>query len=241
MINLVKGVRMKMSGFLLCKIFILLIGILFLYPAKTLAHDAKEYCPLNQGDTWTYLASEDQAVSNKTFIVNGNELIGNVETIKVIGPENIYDCFVVDTEGVKLFKQFQENGIRIFSPPMMLFPDLEVGEEKVYSSKSINQDKNEVIDMTENVFLESSISDIEVPAGQFHDCLKFSILTKFKDVGLNGNYGSMDCTFWMASGIGKVKSSCFTVVYSVNGEEKNFSEIQELISAVIDGKQIEKK
>jgi len=199
-----------------------------------------EYYPLRQSNSWTYSVSSDEKSFNKTIRVEGEELINGIKTVKLISTDGQIKYIGFDSEGIKEYKSFNEGEYEISKPPFIIFPNIELGESKIYATSSIRYD----IDGTEKdrsnedvqIKLES-MKDVEVPVGKFSGCLKFSMIFKWKDE--SGNYGNDDCFIWFAPGIGKVKESCLVTEYDVETKKEETSiKIEKLISAIINGKKI---
>lgn len=223
------------------KFFIFLIGILFMFTVLSSAYDLREYYPLSQGNSWTYSIIEDEESYEETVKIEGKEIVNNVETQKMIYAEDEYECVNLNSEGLKIYKSFDEDEYEIFEPPKIIFPnDIRMGETKEYLINSLkyNLDGAKIGETKEigQISLES-IEDTDVPAGKFSNCLKFSIISEQKDA--DGNcYDKDDCTVWLAPGIGKVKKFCLDTDYDREANESISVEMSELISAVVDGKRI---
>jgi hypothetical protein len=223
------------------KIISFLAGVVLFFPALALAYDLKEYYPLNQGNIWKYSFTDSQSSYKETARIVGEEIIGDVATQKMVYSDNEYGCLVLNSEGLRQYKYVDDSGYEIFSPPEIIFPNgIGVGEAKEYRINKIRYnlagekmgENKEVI----NISLEA-MEDVEVPAGKFINCLKFSIMSKEKSMA--GDYNDVNCSVWLAQGVGQVKTFCFETEYNAEAEKENISsEIQELISAVINGKNI---
>lgn len=223
------------------KIFIFLIGILFMFTTLSSAYDLRDYYPLSQGNTWTYSIIEDEERYEEAVKIEGKEIINNIETKKMVYSENAYECVNLDSEGLKIYKSFDEDKYEIFEPPEIIFSNnIKIGGTKGYSINSarynLNGAKIGEIKETGQVSLQS-IGDIEVPAGKFSNCLKFSIISEKKDAA--GDCDKDDCFVWLAPGVGRVKEFCIKTEYDAETQkEDTFTEIVELVSAVVDGKRI---
>ena len=191
----------------------------------------KKYYPLRQGDSWTYSVIEGEDMHEETVRVEGKEIINGVETVKMMDDDNDYDCIAVDSEGVKQYKEFDDDEYYIFNPPRLVFPNIGIGKDKRYLTDkilySIEGSKTEEESENGKIMLKS-IEDIEVPAGKFNDCLKFLVISEWKDS--SGSYGKDECTIWLASGVGKVMEQCTEVEYSPDGDVDTETSISKLIS-----------
>lgn len=223
------------------KISFFAIVIILIFPMLTLAYDLEEYYPLKEGNSWTYVIAEDKDYYRETYKIEGKESVEDTETIKI----NVEDRMVyiaIDSQGAKKYKDFyqNENEYEIYNPPVLLFPNnTEIGESKSFSSNSklynIDGIKREEASAEGNVVLES-MEDVDVPAGKFKNCLKFSSVITWVE---NDGSHKEDCTISLAPGIGKVEEFCISTEYDKENKiiNKN-SEMDQLISAVIDGKEI---
>lgn len=231
------------------KVYFLASAATFISLNFGMAYDLKDYYPLGDGDRWTYIATMTNGKTDyykRTVEVSGKEVIGDVETMKLTYSDDENECLVSDPEGVKRYKFFSENTFEVFNTPEMLYPNnLNVGETREYAFAS-EQTRNkggsagEVESQdprtgTMKVTLEA-IEDVELPAGKFTDCLKFSSVMNWKGMGA-GDYAEEKCTTWLAPGVGAIKESCDVREYDTdsNAEEK-FTESFELVGATVDGK-----
>jgi len=224
------------------KILILSTVIVFMFTTLSLAYDLREYYPLSQGDSWTYSVIEGEESERRNLRIDGEEIVNGIKTVRIFSGEDEYNCIAFDSEGIKKYKEFdiEDNEYEIYNPPKLIFPNIEIGEVKEYSTNWIeygmNGEKKEEGTETGQIKLES-IENIEVPAGRFTDCLKFSIFSEEKDTA--GNYEKGDCSVWLALGVGKVKEFCIDTEYEAETQKEDTSiEIVELVSAVVDGKRI---
>ncbi len=218
-----------------------LIGTTFIFPALALAYDLKEYYPLNQGDIWRYSVIEGQKSYEEIVKIGGREIVDNVETQKITYSNNDYGCLAFNSEGLRQYKYLDKYGYEIFVPSEIVFPnEIKVGEVKEYPMNKVRYNlTGEKIDEkkeSRRISLEST-GDIKVPAGKFINCLKFSIISEERSAA--GDYEKDDCVIWLAQGVGEVKAFCIETEYNAETQKKDtFTEIRELISAVIDGKNI---
>ncbi len=202
-------------------------------PHKRLSRDKidyKKYYPLRQGDNWTYSVIEGEDMYEEKARVEGKEIVNGVETVKMVH-DNEYDCIAIDSEGVKQYKGFDGDEYYVFNPPKLVFPNIGIGEDKRYLADRIlySIEGSKMGEGSENgkIILES-IEDIEVPAGKFDDCLKFFVVSEWKDS--DGSHGKDECTIWLASGIGKVLEQCTEIEYSPDGDTETETSISKLIS-----------
>lgn len=229
-----------MRWLILVNSIILIIEIGVIFTSLVFAYELEEYYPLDQGNSWTYSAIENEESGKEIVRIEGKEIIRGVETVKMMFAENDYKCIAIDSEGIKKYKDFDEDEYKIYNPPKFLFPNIDIGQVKEYSTSWIKygmrgEKKEEGVE-TGQIKLES-IENIEVPAGKFTGCLKFSLISNEKTS--DGGYESSDCTIWLAPAIGKVKEFCIDTEYDVEAQkEDTFIEIVELVSAVVDGKRI---
>lgn len=222
-------------------ILFLLSGMCLINYVSTFAYDLKDYFPLGQGNSWRYAVIENGKGYAKTYRVNGKEALSDIETTVVEDSDGAYNCFAVDSHGVKQYKYSKKDRYGIFNPERMIFPVLEIGEDAKYITNlekyTIDGQKIGPTSVVERILLESATEEIEVPAGKFNDCLKFSVLTNSRD--FNGSYATYDCTIWLAPGVGKIKQFCFATEYDEKEDiESSSTEIFELFSGEISGRKI---
>ncbi|TAN59452.1 glycosyltransferase family 2 protein [bacterium] len=229
------------------KILILGVGSVILYSTSILGYNLEEYYPMNQGNIWEYSVTDDEESDRAINEIKGKEIIDGKEVIKMLLAKE-GDCAYLhfDSEGVKIYKNFKKGEDEykdeyiMYRPPRLAFPNIEIGLVKEYSTilseYSVSGEKKEEVAETGLIKLES-IEDIEVPAGKFTDCLKFSVIYNKKASGVG--YEKSDCEIWLAPGIGKVEEFCIYAERetATDAEESSFK-IYKLISAVINGKKI---
>lgn len=149
-----------------------------------------------------------------------------------------YGYLIIDAEGVREYKKFNEGEWTVFNPPKTLFPaDMKVGESRDYvqeAERFNSQDEKFEQQMQRRKVLLERIEDVIVPAGEFKDCLKFVIVTKCSTINSNEE---INCSIWWARGAGKIKQVWFSTEYNTETKERSVSNgLCELSSAVIDGK-----
>lgn len=229
------------------KILILGAGLAIQFTASALGYNLEEYYPLGQGNMWEYSTTNDEGIGEEKSEIDGREMIDGKETIKKFFPgygDNIY--LVFDSQGIKIYKHFKkgedEYGDQyiIYNPPRLTFSNLEAGQTKEYSTAwskyNLSGKKKEEGSEVGQIKLES-VENIEVPAGKFTDCLKFSVIYNVKS--FNGGSENHDCDVWLAPGVGRVKEFCiYTDRETEGGLEETSFKIYKLISAVINGKRI---
>jgi hypothetical protein len=140
-------------------------------------------------------------------------------------------------DGLELIKLEEEDSYEVYDPPFLIYPNTEEGEVKNVSLKVKvfpDDEENKEYSCNLSVKLES-IEDVEVPAGKFLGCLKFSSVVDFSNMD-GSNYLKISTTSWLASAVGLVKEdSVRTSGNNSTGEETTESSQSELLSAVVDG------
>lgn len=222
------------------KIFICGINIFFLFSGLTFAYTLGDYYPLKQGNSWTYSVFEDGDSTKETITVEAKERIDNIEAIKIVYSYKRHDYYIIDFEGIKRYKEIKEDGeSMVFKPPHIVFPaNIELGEsvETILKAEKFDCIDKEHMQYTGTTkILLESIEDVIVPAGEFKNCLKFSIMRKRK--AENGNYDAEDSFLWLAPNIGKIKELCFYAEYNANIVSISVT-LSKLISACIGGREI---
>jgi len=177
--------KMKLKKYLISGAIIFL-AVAFLR-GNVSAFDMAEYCPLNQGDEWIYLTnidvifhSGDDPISASYLqkrVINGTEEVNGVETIKLeagpLGsPPANYICFVMDSEGLKKYRQFNP-GFKvdtIFDPPAIMLPaqfDLGDVHQGTYSLTNYSTDDGSLMSTAtgNNTACLKSVEDVTVRWG----------------------------------------------------------------------------
>jgi hypothetical protein len=235
--------KTKMLVLLNHKILFLTIGCLAGFLCLASAYNLDEYYPLNQGNTWQYSIVSDRKVFEVIVRIEGEEVINGVKTVKRIlseetSCEHKYQYMVIDSEGIKIYKNSNTNGYTVFSPPIVI-SNIEIGESKTGSVNGMVYNDRGTVENEElnyRIKLEST-EDVKVPAGSFPGCLRFSFANNWKVA--NGDYGAGDCTMWFAQGVGEVKKFCIITEYIAKTKKESIAtELYQLISAVIDGNKI---
>lgn len=228
------------------KILILGIVLVIQFATSGFGYNLEEYYPLGQGNMWEYSVADGEESNKAINEIKGKETLGGNEVIKMLLPgvgDYVYLSF--DSEGVKIHKNFKkgeneyEDEYIMYNPPRLIFPNIEMGQTKEYSTictaYSVSGEKEEESESGQ-IKLES-VDNIEVPAGKFTDCLKFSVIYNKK--ASDGAYEKSDCDIWLAPGIGMVKEFCISVERETAADaEESFFKIHKLISAVIGAKRI---
>jgi hypothetical protein len=204
------------------------------------AYDIAEYFPLNEGDEWTMLTTINGFSLPLKWVVNGTELVDEVETVKMdlglpLLPVMGYNCFAIDHEGVKWYKgyNFTAGTVLVYDPPL-IWSSLELGEvdETPYTEKHYSIDDGTLIRTETGIhrFSFKSVEDVTVPAGTFKDCLKiYEVFTELHDGGATEVI--YHYTVWFARNVGWIKNHYW------KSEDGKITEDgpAELISATIDG------
>lgn len=168
--------------------------------------------------------------------------MGGVKTVRLFYGENKYACHAFDSQGVKEYKDKDNNEEMMPQLPVVIIPNIEVGESITYSANFISNDLDGEGVSEDRVSVSIKFESMEsmvVPAGKFPDCLKFSssYIWKNSDGGISREE---DIVFWLARGIGKVKEVSVFILHGDDGKATGIStETRDLISAVIDGKRID--
>lgn len=234
--------RLPVTGWI---IIVFTIAMTPINGSSALEDDFKNYFPLAQGNSWTYLMIDNIKESGyyDTYVIRGKEIVNGVETVKMLRPDGEYECIAADSEGIKLYKEVYEDEYEIFNPPLMLLPNIGIGESRsylfnaeIYSKEKAKKKKG----IHQYEIAIDSVEDVEVSAGKFSNCLKVQKTHTWKEE--DGSHGEAIFTVWFAPGVGKVKISIHAERYEgTTGEKDAWIEICYLASAVIDGKEIGKE
>ena len=218
--------------------YLLLIFYVIFFPKIAIAaYDMKEYFPLE--GSWTYMLIEDNKSSEEKVESYAKEVIGDIETKKFIYSEDRYECWFIDTDGVKQMKEFDKDEYLIYKPPILVFPAIEVGIAKEfltnYDSHRSDGSKTGISAMVKDNIRLDSVEDVKTPAGKFLNCLKFVLSSRVE--GSDG-YEQDDCVVWLAPNTGIVKNTCIHTDGADDGGGEISTETRVLISATIEGKKI---
>lgn len=187
--------------------------IITLGTAEAQQYKLSKYYPLKQGITWIYLQTYGDGAKNyETFCVGGTETFNGTVAQKrwefdsgEVGYfDHDYNAQAWTKEGLKVFKGAQSDGYySLYSPPSIVFPaKMSLGETFRHSSIHTRYDPEGNVVNTEDFTIEVTfigVEDVTVRAGRFTKCLKFSV-REFDEGEWTEN------TFWLATGVGKVKS-----------------------------------
>jgi hypothetical protein len=204
------------------------------------AYNLEEYFPLDEGNSWTYAVSKEEKTREGNVNIFGKEIVNGIETVKMKYSEGKYSCVAFDNDGLKEYKNFEEGRYEVFDPPKLWLPNIGMGDVKEYSSSLVSYGESGEAtgegSETGRVQLKR-IETVEVPAGRFSECLKFSLKRNGKEN--NEECGSSDCDTWLAPGVGKVKEVCVNSEYDTEAKKEESSiEVAELVSALVNGKKI---
>ena len=196
-----------------------------------------DYYPLKDGNSWIYERKDDAIIEEKVT-TGGDECLPQLQAVKIVRSNGSYMCLSVDSEGVKLHKDFDDYDTNIYPEPLMLFP-FDIEDKKSYKGEQGYLASDE-----DNVSLEGLISyeiqfigreDVGVPAGEFADCVKILETSSWND---RDNCGEDETFYWLARGIGMVKKVSESVEVDRNRKLDVYTTYEEfkLREAIVDGK-----
>ncbi len=191
-----------------------------------------DYFPLGQGDTWTYNDLARQ--KNETHLISGTETVNGVDATKMItdvaGGDN-YLLFDIYNGALRIHKIVDLDDIAgcgwsqiVFNPADIMIPaELSIGVKDTFSTttKYTNCTGTSASQTTTLEVTLEAFEDVTVPAGTFINCLRYKIVI-LNIVNDQGGTDNSDQTWWMAKGVGLVKTI-------ENGRT------EELISATVGG------
>jgi len=216
---------MKIKIFALYKL-IFTVGTILLFVSSALADKSKIDYPSQEGNSWTYSDIKNNGHSEVTWRIIGKEIIEGVETTKIERPKE-YRFMAIDSEGLKEYKveERKKAMYRIYNPPLLYLPNLEIGQSKEFLTTAIfyraNNKKIGELTVRGKVCLESK-EDVEVPAGLFKGCLKFFWSDNVKN-DITGYYRHRNSIIWLAYGVGVVKKLCFSIEYEPESKKEETS------------------
>ena len=219
------------------------LAVIVSVASSAFAYEIEQYYPLGQGDSWTYTTIEDEKMQKVTLKIEGEQIIDGKSAVKVFFRGDKYQLMGLDSEGVKIYKDFSEDECEVYSPPMINVPHMAMGENKEYSFVGISYDlegkRIEEGHNTIKVRLEA-IEDVKVVAGKFSGCLRYRSMQEVK-MENRDFIERMICTVWLAPDVGMIKKVCVEDGYNEEEKKPEISTQQsELISALVGGKQIER-
>lgn len=216
-------------------------------PSKDMANGKKylmqEFWPLQPGNTWTYLKSNDVSYSQT---VAGNETINNVSAIKIEDTFNEsgknYALWTNDQEGYKRYKTVTNaTGVGysielLFDPVFAYYPyqiveGVSYKQTHAYTSKD-NENHDGVGTIEEELTL-GGLEKISVKAGSFDVCLKLAINT-INSVTVGSAppvTESRQSTYWFCQNVGPVKMT-HNIQWNIGGSQTIEEELQ---SAQVNG------
>lgn len=179
-------------------------------PEVTIA--LEEYFPLGEGITWNYLQTyQDGRRDYEIYCIGGAEAVNGGVANKRLQFDSgdleehdySYDCMAWTEEGLKMYKRVHSDGsYTTYDPAMIQLPPLiRIGETFKHTSKRTEYDADGNVTHSGPYVIELSLEseeDVEVLAGSFTGCLKFS--------AAEGDKGNQDdLILWLAPRIGEVK------------------------------------
>jgi len=212
--------------------------------ADDYAYNLREYYPLGSTDSWNYILSKGDSELKVTVKVNGTFSEAGVSSV-MLNINGVSDDYMfIDSQGIKQVKLAMPAGEAKWSPARIVYPYLKLQEKKNYEFQRIffhNERKKDYIDDNSyEVSLDSVSDSVDVPAGSFSNCLKYSSVFKSKPVGTLEDKQILICTTWFASGVGVVKTNCSTTDRYQDPPVENVSVMLQLESANINGVKIGK-
>ncbi len=222
----------------------LIFGAIFLSADFLFAFNVEEYYPLDENNKWVYVYRADdngeQVTSQEVSKIKGTQSLEGTEAKVMLSTKFDNQAVAVDAEGVKLYKSWGWSGgdYELYNPAKMLYPNMEKGETKTYTIESAAHNIDDAIvnttikNGTLTVTLEA-VEDVEVPAGNFKDCLKFVSVYEYKYPHRPAS-GRETANVWLAPGVGRVKAEySSTELNTENNKQDKISETIELTSMSI--------
>jgi len=210
--------------------------------AKGYPYDLKEYYPLGSADIWNYATVQGEEKVQGAVKVSGASEEGGINSVVLDMNGQSSDYMLIDNEGIKQYKSASAMGYTTYSPPRVVYPYLMPQEKKTYDFQRtyFHAIRNEEYLNTNSyeVTLDSVNEIVEVPAGTFANCLKYSSIFQSKRVNTEEYKQILVCTTWLASGVGLVKSACNSTDKYQEPPVENQNFIVELESANINGVEI---
>jgi len=235
-----KRKEMFSRGFKIASILVIQLFVLTFFAS---AYNLEEYYPLDEGNTWFYNVTTDDAMFEMSLAVEGKETVDGQETVKLNDSRGGYKCLAFISGALYEYKDSDVFASTVYTPAKKLLPNIGLGETEDYTSVAVDYDqqgnKTGQIQESGKISMKEA-EDINVPAGNFPGCLKFS--SEVKTTEENGSYEEENCDIWYAQGVGKVKQFCFNTAYdAASGKATVFSKTFTLTSALINGKEISNK
>ncbi len=172
----------------------------------------KDYFPLAEGIVWNYLQTyADGHKDYEVHCIGGTQVINDIVIHKMWEFDSgeldwydyAYECIAWTKEGLTEYKSIRPDGsYNISDPPAIWFPaSIRLGETFKHSCEITEYDRYDRIVATWPYSIELTlerVEDIEVLAGNFTQCLRFS--------GTEIDEGQeAEIIYWLAPGVGEVK------------------------------------
>lgn len=204
-------------------------------------YDLSKYFPMDIGNRWVYqsftLEGEEFLESTMIISVKSKEILDSKEIYLFEsvfnGKRPLIFYYILDKEGIYLYKMVLENGYsNIFSPPLLVFPkNVRLGQGSNLSTLIKTYDANDNLADEGTIEIKGEVEKVEnitVPAGKFENCLKVS-----SSATVRSKKKSMFVirSIWFAPGVGKIKEVEDIISYEEE-TKRSHSEI-ELKNAMI--------
>lgn len=222
--------------FLRCGIFVFLVIFSLCFYAYS-GESLIDYYPLKNGNLWIYEKGDGVLIEEEAIV--GGDGCPLQTTVKIVRSDGSCMCLSVDSEGVKLHKDFGiYDDSNIYPEPLMLFP-FDIEDKKSYKGKQryLVQEGNASLEGLNSYEIQFvGKEDVVVPAGEFADCIKILETSSWEE---GETYGADKVFYWLARGIGIVKKVSDGLEYGDSGRQlSSYSTYEEfkLTRAIVDSK-----
>ncbi|MBZ0165236.1 MAG: hypothetical protein K8I00_00415, partial [Candidatus Omnitrophica bacterium] len=169
----------------------------------------RDYFPLFEGNEWTYRVTSGNPIpSQRTYRIQAGDVISGQNTMNMHVTDNTYLAVMLDSYGIRLFRNVTNGRAFTYDPPGIYLPNLYLYQEKTFSAHvtADNSSSTSTSPFEEQIlFRLRAIDNIELASGLYPDCLRVEYEQKIGDS--NGGFRVVKGTSWFAPRVGKIKEN----------------------------------
>lgn len=203
------------------------------YALEEPTFNTQEYYPLDEGDSWTYQASDGGTL---VLTVTGTEEICGQQSIRLDSSSGAVTYWINDETGAWMTRYVNPTtDYTDFCPPMKIAPpQLYLGTQSLHAFYDAAYLYPPGIPLGTidgwSHYVVKGLEDVTVPAGTFTDCVRATFVFSYTEPD-QGQYAVRTEEAWYAQGIGVVKR-IETAVYCQGGYIFNsYADSFELVSS----------
>lgn len=177
------------------------------YGPENPTFSARQYFPLMNGSSWTYVRSSGGTL---TLTTNGTEWICGRPCIRLSASDGGATFWISDETGVWMTRYANPDGsATTYCPPMKISPaQMYLGTQELspFEGNIFGDDGDIPFGRLYgwSTFTVKGMEDVTVPAGTFSDCFRATFVYSFTDTWI-GTEGVRTDEAWYARGIGIVR------------------------------------